>query len=273
MHWAHQVMHELDYYPSPCEVKAFMAAAVEACDELDGIADGVISSDEYAFNPFTLVSQTFDCDGTDTAFTKNGASVMEVAWEGPCSADGEFQWYGYHPDADIQSKVASTTCSTPENYTTLVKAGIQRYDSIIGTRDADLTPFRDSGGKMITWHGLADGLIPFPGSTDYHDRVRAIDETVDDYFRLFLAPGTAHCVSGKGHYPVDVISELVNWVERRNAPTQLVAQDMTNVDPATGILAKGDPAERGRPLCVYPRVQKYLGGDPDLQSSFECAKE
>jgi hypothetical protein len=90
MHWAHQVMHELDYYPSPCEVNAFMAAAVEACDELDGIADGVISSDECAFNPFALVGQTFDCGGTDTAFTKNGASVMEAAWEGPRSADGEF---------------------------------------------------------------------------------------------------------------------------------------------------------------------------------------
>jgi pimeloyl-ACP methyl ester carboxylesterase len=32
LHWVHQVMHELDYFPRPCEVKAPMGAAVDAYD-------------------------------------------------------------------------------------------------------------------------------------------------------------------------------------------------------------------------------------------------
>ena len=84
-----------------------------------------------------------------------------------------------------------------EEHTALAEQGLQRYDSIIGTRDADLTNFRENGGNIVTWYGLSDELVPFSGSTDYHGRVRALDETVDDYFRLSLALGAAHCLPGK----------------------------------------------------------------------------
>jgi pimeloyl-ACP methyl ester carboxylesterase len=305
MNWPHQVMHELDYYPPPCELLAYTAAAVRACDEVDGLADGIVSSTACAFNPFGLVGQSFDCNGTNATFTADGAKIAQAAWQGPRSSSNESLWYGYHPDAPIAPTVASTTCSATGNCTnkpyplpedwftlwmagdpsfdlsnvtrnefeTLSKEGVQRYDSIIGTRDPDLSAFRKSGGKMITWHGMADELIPFSGSTDYYDRVRELDESVDDYFRLFLAPGTLHCSPGAGPFPSHVLEDLVSWVEEGIAPTQLVALDVTELDPATGELANGDATLRGRPLCLYPLVQRYIGGDPGLQSSFECVKE
>jgi hypothetical protein len=92
-------------------------------------------------------------------------------------------------------------------------------------------------------------------------------------FSLCLASGAAHCLPGKGHYPTKFFSDLVVWDERGNTPTQLVAQDQTHVDSATGFLESGDAAARGRSLCVYPRVQRCLGGDSDVQSSFECVEE
>ena len=82
LHWVHQVMHELDYYPRPFEVKASMSAAVDACDGLDGTVDGVVGSHECHLNPFALAGQFFDCNGTNTAFTANGASVMKAARKG-----------------------------------------------------------------------------------------------------------------------------------------------------------------------------------------------
>jgi hypothetical protein len=162
---------------------------------------------------------------------------------------------------------------TRDEFESFWSDGIQRYDSIIGTRDHDLSAFKKSGGKMITWHGMADELIPFPGSIDYHDRVRELDESVDDYFRLFLAPGTLHCSPGAGPFPSHVLEDLVSWVEEGIAPTQLVALNVTELDPVTGKLASGNATLRGRPLCLFPLVQQYIGGDPDLLSSFECVKE
>jgi hypothetical protein len=88
-----------------------------------------------------------------------------------------------------------------EEYTALAEQGLQLYDSIKETRDADLTSSRNNGGKIVTWHRLADEIFPFSNSTNYHGRVRALDETVDDYSSLFLAPCAAHCLPGKGHCP------------------------------------------------------------------------
>jgi pimeloyl-ACP methyl ester carboxylesterase len=308
MNWAHQVMHELDYYPRPCELLAYTAAAVKVCDEIDGLADGIVSSTACAFNPFGLVGQPFDCDGTNATFTANGAKIVQATWQGPRSSGNESLWYGYHQDAPIAALAASTTCSaagnctntpsplfedwltlwiagdpsfnlsniTRDKFETLSKDGIQRYDSIIGTRDPDLSAFKKNGGKMLTWHGMADQLIPFPGSTNYHDRVRELDESVDDYFRLFLAPGTLHCSPGAGPFPAHVLEDLVSWVEEGIAPTQLLALNVSELDPATGEVdvANGNVnQQRGRPLCLYPLVQRYIGGAPDLLSSFECVKE
>jgi pimeloyl-ACP methyl ester carboxylesterase len=308
MVWAQQIMHELDYYPQPCEVLAFTAAAVEACDELDGIADGIVSLVNCPFNPFALIGKPFNCSGssgTNTTFTENGARVMHAAWQGPRSTTDGFLWYGYHPDANLQSTAAGTTCSSPGNCTfipftipedwlklwvandpsfsltnlsrqvfqNLMHDGVQRYDSIISTRDADLSRFRDNGGKIITWHGMSDEYIPVLNSVDYYDRVRQNDENVTDYFRMFLAPGTPHCAPGNGHFPIDVLSDLENWVEQGNAPTHLNGHNISNIDPTTGTLLSGSVTLSGRPICPYPLVQRYMGGNTNLQSSFECIQE
>jgi feruloyl esterase len=174
-------------------------------------------------------------------------------------------WVSANPELDM------TNLSRTE-YDRLSHLGVQQYDSIIGTRDPDITAFRDAGGKMLTWHGLADDKIPYGGSVDYYNRVREVDGNVDDYYRLFLSPGTAHCKPGQGPFPHGVLDDLIRWVEEGSAPEQLVAQNLTNVDPTTGDLSgnKNGTAGRGRPLCLYPKVQKYIGGDADLISSYRC---
>jgi feruloyl esterase len=74
-------------------------------------------------------------------------------------------------------------------------------------------------------------------------------------------------------FPHGVLDDLIRWVEEGSAPEQLVAQNLTNVDPTTGDLSgdKDDTAGRGRRLCLYPKVQKYIGGDADLISFYRCA--
>ncbi|KAI4793061.1 tannase and feruloyl esterase, partial [Aureobasidium sp. EXF-8846] len=42
--WAQQRMNQIDAYPSTCELMAFRAAAIEACDSLDGLTDGIVGA-------------------------------------------------------------------------------------------------------------------------------------------------------------------------------------------------------------------------------------
>ena len=303
--WSKQRMHELGFYPKPCEITAFTAAAVEACDHLDGLGDGVISRPDLCdFDPISMVGQSYDCDGTEDKFNTETAKIVQATWTGIRNTAGASLWYGYGLDADIQSYVANTTCTsaddcnatpfalaadwlrlwiaadpdldltslTRDQFTDLVNLGIKKYDSIISANSPDLAQFRNMGGKMITWHGLADELIPYKGSVEYHNRVRSVDANVDSYFRLFLAPGTGHCIPGAGPFPSGVLQDLMAWVEKGIAPTQLTAQNISNIDPATGELAASanETAGRGRPLCPLPQIQQYVGGDPEMISSFRC---
>lgn len=302
--WARQIMYEMDVAPPPCEFAALTAAAIAACDAYDCLTDGVVSEPDLCdFDPIAMVGQPYDCNGVNQTFTSGAAKVVQNVWAGQRTRLGEPFWYGFGFDAFL-GRIASTSCATDRNctvlpltltddwfrywvtanpeldmanlsraeYDRLTHLGIQQYDSIIGTRDPDLTAFSGAGGKMITWHGLADELIPYDGSVDYYNRVREVDGDVDDYFRLFLSPGTTHCAPGQGPFPHGVLDDLVRWVEEGSAPEQLIAQNLTNIDPTTGNLSgsKNDTAGRGRPLCRYPRVQKYIGGDADMVSSYRC---
>jgi hypothetical protein len=47
-----------------------------------------------------------------------------------------------------------TLISSVEEYTRLFKSAGQQYDSIIGSADPDLSNYRNTGGKIITYHGL-----------------------------------------------------------------------------------------------------------------------
>ncbi|KAI9148414.1 putative feruloyl esterase [Paramyrothecium foliicola] len=54
-----------------------------------------------------------------------------------------------------------TAISSVEEYTNLIRASVQQYDSIIGTADADLRKFQAAIGKMITYRGLMS-VLPWP---------------------------------------------------------------------------------------------------------------
>lgn len=138
-------------------------------------------------------------------------------------------------------------------------ASNQQYDSIIGIADPDLSKFRNAGGKMLTWHSLADNIIPPQGTTNYYDRVAALDPSVSDYYRYFQAPGIEHCTGGPSAYPWKAFDSLVEWVENGRSPTTLGAMSL----PINGTISYRD-------LCMYPWMTIYTRGDPTLASSYDC---
>ena len=71
-------------------------------------------------------------------------------------------------DADPYSDLLRIT---REEYDELFALANREYNSIVAGDNPDLSNFAKRGGKMITWHGLADNLIPPGGSVKYYEKV------------------------------------------------------------------------------------------------------
>lgn len=290
----------LAYYPSECELDAITKYAIEACDEIDGVKDGIISMPGSChFDPLTVVGETADCTSRNETIriSQNGAKLVSLIWAGAKDTQGSPLWYGLNYDAPLKY-LAGTNCTLPgqshceqvpftistdwiqvflsgnssldvstidhEEFTRLFRASVNQFSSVIGTRDTDLTEFKKAKGKMITWHGMKDELIFFNGTVDYYSRVLEEDPKVHDYYRLFLAPGAEHCTAGIGWYPGNIFQALVDWVENGTAPDTLRA---IATPTASGSIS---PPLRTADLCAWPKVLTYVAGDSNEASSFTC---
>jgi feruloyl esterase len=235
------------------------------------------------------VGQQHTCPSTNgsTTITQAAATVAKATLKGPVNTEGGFLWYGLNPGTSFKIQVATEcndgTCIGVPLYgddwirdfllmdpsfdvftvnTTAFDAlfhqAINRYDSIIGTSDVDLRQFRNAGGKLITWHGLADTHIPPGGTEDYVKRVYKQDPKASEYYRYFEAPGVGHCTKGSGWYPGDGLKALIDWVENGIAPETLEAETV------------GDTEGRKASLCMWPKRLVHVGGDASNASSFGC---
>ncbi|MFF2955090.1 tannase/feruloyl esterase family alpha/beta hydrolase [Kitasatospora sp. NPDC057965] len=294
--WPQVVMNNERTYPSACTFKAFTDAAVKACDPLDGAVDGLVNdAARCEFDPRRLIGTKVLCEGRELTVTAADAAVVRKIWDGPRTASGRKLWSGVPvvarltglagttpPDAAGQVKGApfpvpqawvanwlekqpafDVSTLTYGRFEQLFAQSRAEYGSIIGSDDPDLSAFRASGGKLLSWHGQADEFIPTQGTVDYRrqvERTMGGAKRVDDFYRLFLAPGTPHCGLNKGAGTVDDLGALRAWVEQGKAPATL---------PATLVDATGHSVARD--LCRYPRVSRYTGhGDPAAANSFRC---
>jgi Tannase and feruloyl esterase len=81
-----------------------------------------------------------------------------------------------------------------------------------------------------------------------------------------------HCRAGVAADQFDLLTPLVQWVEQGIAPAAVVAsaRGAGNAGGVNAELPKDWSATRQRPLCAYPSVATYVGGDVEKASSFTC---
>lgn len=294
-------MNNEGYAPPQCEFDAVHAAVISACDALDGQIDGIISAPALCnFTATSLIGETYSCNGTVRTFSQQTADVINKIWAGPTTTSDQCLWYGLVKGANFSGVALS---QTTDNITIPLPFGISdswysgflaknlsyttanityaqfeqfflqghiEYDSIIGSASPDLSAFSSRGGKLLTWQGLADQIIPPQGTMLYYQKVAALDANVSNWYRQFYSPGVGHCGGGTGVTPIDALGQLRGWVENGTVIETLAAGAEYPVNASSAYPVNGTNV-RFLDLCPWPAVQKYDGkGDPSAAASYIC---
>jgi feruloyl esterase len=258
-------------------------AALDACDALDGVTDGVIENPmRCKFDPKVLECQAADSPSCLTApqveaarkiyapakNSRTGKEIFpglepgsEMGWDGLAGKDAfdyATNWlrYGVFKDPKWDYK----TLNFDGDVTLSEKAGGDAEDA----NDPNIKPFISRGGKLLMYHGWADPLIAPRNTVEYYQAVLAkLDsvKNVRDSVKLFMVPGMLHCGGGDGPNTFDTLTALEQWRENGKGPEKITASHMN-----------GGAVDRTRPLCPFPQVAAYKGsGSTDQAENFVCA--
>ncbi len=133
----------------------------------------------------------------------------------------------------------------------------------------DLSAFAEAGGRMITWHGLADAIVPHGKTVAWAEALRETHgEDLDAVNRLFLIPGMDHCgiqpgpgITAAGFDP---LSAMEAWLDTGAAPDAL---EITRHDSDGNV-------DWERPVCAWPARAEHDGsGDWRSADSFACVAD
>jgi len=141
---------------------------------------------------------------------------------------------------------------------------------------------RRHGARMLVSHGVSDSIFSINDTTawyrslkhsgEHHRGHHDDDGGPSDVVRLFRVPGMGHCGGGPSTDQYDLLTKLVEWVEKGRAPERVIAsaRGPGNAGGVNPEVPAGWAPDRTRPLCAYPRIAKYHGGDPERAESFVC---
>ncbi len=259
---------------SETDKKLVIDSLLKTCDADDGLADGLIFDPlGCGFDPTALV-----CSGAknDSCLSGVQASAVKRALSGPRTAGGRQVYPGYLYDTGITTTAAGIPgvlngAASPVGprvppTTQDVDAEVAQVlgdPSTLGDTAGwtNLSSFSGHGGKLLFYHGVSDPWFSSLDTVQYYDSLAAASGGLDatrDWSRLFLVPGMGHCSGGSTLDQFDMLSAIVDWVEKGTAPASVVA---------TGNAFPG----RSRPLCPHPQHTHYKGaGNPEDAASFEC---
>jgi len=294
----HRILHASrgSSWLNPAKQKLLHQKELESCDELDGVADGIISNVEGCRKVFAVAALRCK-DGVDTGDSClsdpqiNGLMTAAIPLEFafplafgvtgvgpyPVFAGGDVQGIVYGPndnglatvynilaDGVIRYFIQQDESSKPDEFNYLAwQRRIQQISTLYDATNPDLDTFKGHGGKLIIVQGTTDMLVAPAMTTAYFNQVSArYGSQTKDFVRYYVEPGFGH---GGGAFNLqwDSLSALEQWSEHGRPPFNRVATDANSA-------TKG----RSRPICEYPAWPKYSGaGDVNRAASFGCVVE
>ncbi len=275
---------------SDSDLRLVAESVLKRCDALDGLADGIINDWQGCdFDPGVLT-----CKGEKTGgcLSKAQVTALRDLHAGPSASDGRPLYGAFNYDTGIADPIwramhfgSSGTGEWDAADATLGLSNMRYYqltppdpdlDPLDFDFDRDVERTRHTGaisdadstfletfarhGKMIVYNGLSDQGMASSVLADWYDEVLRVNgESIRDSVRLFLIPGMCHCDGGQATDRFDMLEAIMAWVEEGRAPDRIIA---------TGKAFPG----LSRPLCPYPLVARYKGGEVNNADSFVCAE-
>jgi feruloyl esterase len=281
---------------TPAKASLITAKAVETCDGLDGVKDGVMADPrQCTSDKFNVASlQCRGADGPD-CLTAAQVDAAQKIYQGPKNLRGliypgpvvgtESTWPIYwEASAPVRADFwALWQFDNPRwdwwtfDYDRDYNAAAAKLGPLVDLTDPDIRAFKARGAKLISYHGWGDAVVSALDTIKYYEQVReqqGSQQATDSFFRLFLVPGMGHCQGGSGPTVFgnqglqapdasaanDLLMALDRWVESGSAPDAIVASQMS-----------GNAVSATRPLCAYPKRAVYKGtGSTDSAANFSC---
>jgi len=265
----------------PAKIQLLHSAVLQECDARDGLKDGLINDPtRCSFDPKVL-----QCEGADgaTCLTPAQVATARLIYT-TTTPKAHRELAGLLPGSELGwtdlGWTASARATGLDHYRFIVFKDptwdVQRFNvdtdvarideaesAAANATDPNLKPFFNRGGKLLQYHGWSDPQISPLNSVTYYQRVVATAGDagkIRDSYRLFMAPGMAHCGGGEGPNDFDKVTALERWVEKGEAPASLIASH-----------ARSGRVDRTRPLCPYPQQAQYTGsGSIDEAANFVC---
>jgi pimeloyl-ACP methyl ester carboxylesterase len=257
---------------SESDIKLVVKGILDACDANDGIKDGMVFNTRACkFDPDVLQCKA---GKNDSCLTAQQTAAIKKAFAGPHDSRGDLVYPMNGYDAGIANLLPNPKppANPPAAGAPAPPVSIdvdQRLFALLGdpleavtdTTWTNLSTFSAHGGKLLFYHGMSDQAFSAMDTLDYYQRMAKANggmDQVQNWSRMFLVPGMYHCRGGDSLDNFDLLTALVNWVEKGTAPDSVVAK------------GKAFPG-RTRPLCAYPKYAYYKGqGDSEDAKNFEC---
>lgn len=139
---------------------------------------------------------------------------------------------------------------------------------------ADLSRLKKRGAKVMAYHGTSDPIFSSDDTQHWYDQLAAANSgDASNFARFYRVPGMNHCSGGPATDQFDMLTPLVNWVEKGQAADSVVAsaRGAGNAGGVNADVPASWAPDRTRPLCAYPKVARYKGtGDVEKAESFSC---
>jgi feruloyl esterase len=294
-----------NYIPA-AKIPAIDAAVLAACDDKDGLKDGIINDPRACnFDPAAIA-----CKGaeSDSCLTQNEVAALKKIYSGPringkqlfpgfmpggeSGGGGWPLWItGEGPGKDLQTAFASgffdnmITSSAPMDLKTInVESAMKLADDqqarTFNADNPDLKAFVKHGGKLILYHGWADAALPPLATIQYLNSVQKTlgQKSADASVRLYMVPGMQHCAGGPGPSYFGQFGGSPSADPQHDIQLALEQWVEKGVAPESIVAVKAerlqDASQSGkmtRPLCPYPQIAAYKGnGDTNDAANFTC---
>lgn len=287
-------------------------AVLAACDSLDGINDGMVSSFPACKSNLVLSNlraKTCVTKKNDACITEKQISAIERVQQGAKDSSGKLVYASFPFDVGWGDsgwrmwKIGSSDGKIPSINVMMGAPALANIFTVppkrvpfdlrqsldfamsfdvkrdsqdiyatsgefstsswrdIGARSSDLTEFKNRGGKLIVPHGVSDPVFSINDTILWWQEVDAdLGGMASEVVRVFPIPGMNHCSGGPATSNIDTFTALVDWVENKKAPDQIIGTAGSET-PWPG---------RTRPICAYPATAHYEHGNSEVAESFSC---